>query len=133
MLMLKISKKLSNTDTSDRPSEYAKLYVTNALVNKENEECMRKFQADGKTIFTVHAKNSKADVHTSSCEINTDENISISSTVNLPGTLKNFVGARVMLTHKKDLGDRFINGLMATVMHIHGVRNNNKATGIIFI
>ena len=101
-------KDLSNTDTSDRPSEYAKLYVTNALVNKENEECMRKFQADGKTIFTVHAKNSKADVHTSSCEINIDENISISSTGNLllmPGTLKNFVGARVMLTHKKDLGD----------------------------
>ena len=68
---------MSNTDTSDRPSEYAKLYVTNALVNKENEECMQKFQAAGKTNFTVHAKNSKADVHTSSCEINIDENISI--------------------------------------------------------
>ena len=37
------------------------------------------------------------------------------------------------MTNNKDLGDRLINGLMGTVMHIHGVRNNNKATGIIFI
>ena len=126
-------KELANTDTSDWPPDYTKLYVTKALVNNEKEKCMTKLLEDGKTIVVVHAKDSKADLHTGSQMVNIDENTPISKTGNLPRHLKVCVGARVMLTNNMDISDRLINGLMGTVMVIDRLRNNKTASGIIYI
>ena len=79
-------KALANTDILTWPDEYIKLYATNRLVNLENHESIKKLENDGLTIITVHATDSKADACTGTCRVNVSEDVTISSTGNLPKT-----------------------------------------------
>ena len=126
-------KGLADTDTSAWPNEYPKLYATNALVNKENDKCIRKLKEDGAKVITIHAKDSKADVHTGAYKVEIPENASISNTGNLTRTLKTCISARVMLTDNQDIRDKLINGLIGTVKHLDRVKDNNTPFGTIYV
>ena len=56
---MKEIKALATKDTSNWPSHYTKLYVTNDLVNKENEEYLKRLQQNGAQVYTITAKDSK--------------------------------------------------------------------------
>ena len=103
------------------------------MVNKENDNCIRKLQVDGAKVITIHAKDSKADVHTGAYKVEIPENASISNTGNLARTLKTCIAARVMLTDNQDIGDKLINGLIGTVKHLDRVKDNNTPFGTIYV
>ena len=73
-------KALTNTDTSNWPADYTKLYITNALVNNENDGCLKKCKDKGETIFTIYSKDSTTDRHTGIYKINIDDNLPIGYT-----------------------------------------------------
>ena len=103
-------KALTNTDTSNWPADHTKLYITNALVNNENDGCLKKRKDKGETIFTIYSKDSTTDRHTGVHKINIDGNLPMSYTKNLAKHLKMCVGAKVMLATNMFIGNRQING-----------------------
>ena len=105
-------KALSNTDTSNWPADHTKLYITNALVNNENDGCLKKLQDKGETIFTIYSKDSTTDCHTGVHKINIDDKLPISYTGNLAKHLKICVGAKVMFTINMDVGDQLMGQLV---------------------
>lgn len=125
-------KALAHTDTSQWPSDYVKLYVTNALANKENDKCLKQLQEQGNEIYVINAKDSKKDVKTGTYNVNIPANAAISTTASLTKLFKICIGARVMLTNNLDIEDRLINGSMGTVKYIDRVRNN-KRNGVIYV
>ena len=126
-------KALADTDTSDWPDKYIKLYMFNHLVNNENVNALNKLvEDDNVNIVEVKAKDSSKDVKTGSCKVTVTEDADMSSTGNLPTRLKICVGAKVMLTHNVDIEDKLINGSLGTVRIIDRVRNG-KPTGIIYV
>ena len=122
-------KALAHTDTSQWPGEFTKLYRTNALVNKENEQCMSKLQLDGNEKITVHAKDSTTDKMTGRYKLDVPEDIAINKTAGLPKILSLCVGARVMVTANIDISDKLINGSMGTVIRFHNVTHNGTNNG----
>ena len=98
-------KALHNTNTSNWPADHTNLYITNALVNNENDECLKKLQDKGETIFTIYSKDSTTDRHTGVHKINIDDNLPITYTGNFAKHLKICVGAKVMPTINMDVGD----------------------------
>ena len=48
-------KTLADTDTENWPEGSCELYMTNRLVDMENEEHTKRFQNDGKTLHTIFA------------------------------------------------------------------------------
>ena len=89
---------LADTDTENLPEGSCKLYMTNRLVNMENEEHTRMLQNDGKTLHTIYAIDAKRDVETNLHKITISKDAPISETGNLPYCLKLCEGSRVMLT-----------------------------------
>ena len=126
-------KALADTDISDMPDDHVKCYVTNNLVNKENDKAMNRFIEEGGIMYVFHAKDSKADSRTGAFEVITLDDDCISNTGNLPKQLKICVGTRVMLTDNMDIGDRLINGSIGTVIHIQSRRLNGTASGTIYV
>ena len=57
---------LANTDTTHWPNEYVKLYLTNYLAGRENDEAIVKLNSE---IFTIRAKDSGKDLTTGTCDI----------------------------------------------------------------
>ena len=75
-------------DTSDWPSDYTKLYITNDLKDIENASGMKRLQDDGKTVFLVRAKDSKTDAYTGGLRITIPENTPLDQTGGLPINLR---------------------------------------------
>ena len=73
---IKFVEYLSETDTSNWPPDHCKLYMTNQLVNNENELHLKKFQQEGCIIHTIYAKDAKKDLATNSHKISVKENAS---------------------------------------------------------
>ena len=81
-------KALTNTDASNWPADHIKLYITNVLVNNENDGYLKKLKDKGETIFTTYSKDSITDRHTGVHKINIDDNLPMSYTGNLAKHLK---------------------------------------------
>ena len=126
-------KALTNTDTSNWPADHTKLYITNALVNNENDGCLKKLKDKGETVFTIYSKDSTTDRHTGVHKINIDDNLPMSYTGSLAKHLKICVGAKVMLAINMDIGDRPLNGSIGRVMYMNDVATNQVAKGIIYV
>ena len=126
-------KALTNTDTSNWPADHTKLYITNALVNNENDGCLKKLKDEGETIFTIYSKDSSTDRHTGVHKINIDDNLPISYTENLAQHLKFCVGAKVMLTINMDIGERLINVSVGTAMYMNNIATNHVSKGMIYV
>ena len=56
---LKQIKNLEHTDTSSWPNEFVKLYLSNYLAGRENEECIAKLDSE---VFSIQAKDSARDL-----------------------------------------------------------------------
>ena len=130
---IEIIRALADTDTSEWPDRYIKLYMFNHLVDQDNVSALNKLvKSSHVELFEIKAKDSSKDIRTGSCKIAVSEHESISSTGNLPARLKICVGARVMLTRNLDTEDKLINGSLGTVRIIDRVKNG-KPTGIIYV
>jgi len=126
-------KLLGDTDTSNWPTRYIKLYMFNHLVERDNFDSLKRLvREENLNIFQIKAKDEARDFQTGSCKITVNENESLSSTGNLPGQLKLCVGARVMLTINIDTEDKLINGSLGTVKILDRVKNGNP-TGIVYV
>ena len=55
-------KTLADTDTENWPEGSCKLYMTNRLVDMENEEHTKSLQNDGKPLHTIYAIDAKRDI-----------------------------------------------------------------------
>ena len=126
-------KTLADTDTENWPTGSCKLYMTNRLVNMENEEHTKTFQNDGQTLHTIYAIDAKRDVETNLHKITISKDAPISETGNLPYSLKLCEGSRVMLTKNMDVSDRLINGSIGTVVKIHRRAGSTNPSGVIFV
>ena len=86
-------------------------YLTNNLVNKENENHLKSLQNDSNNgnfinrLLTVLTKGSQTDHHTGNHFINIPNDLPISKTGNLPSSLTLCLGAKVMLTDNMDIFD----------------------------
>ena len=106
--------------------------MTNALVNKENEACMKSLRKSGKTGFVINAKDLRTDIHTGTQKVNIDENARTNNTGNLITASQVCIAATVMLIDNLNVSDRVINILIGTVTYPHGLRNNKIACGAIY-
>ena len=100
-----------------------KMYITNFLVSQENTRCLTRCNNWINKRTSIAKDESRTKV-----AINKD--VPINETAGLSKILTLCVGARVMLTINKDVGDKLINGSTGTVRHIQGLRNN-KPSGLI--
>ena len=98
---------LENTYTSNWPHEYVKLFLTNYLAGRENEEAIAKLNNE---THIIQAEDSGKDLETGTCRINVLDYVSLNQTGNLPAKLKVCVRARLMLTDNISVTDRLING-----------------------
>ena len=121
-------KALADTDTSDWPNEFVKLYLTNHLAARENEECIANLNSE---IFEMKAEDSRRDLETGTCTVSIPDSTSLNDTANLPAKLKVCVGARLMLTYKISISDRLINGSIGTVKHLD--KKNKPLNSIIYL
>ena len=127
---LKEIKALVNTDTSNWPDQFVKLYLTNYLAGQENEQSIAKLDSE---IFVIQAKDSRRDLKTNTYSVpRIPDNFNLSKTGNLPGKLNICEGARFMLTDNISIKDRLINGLIGTVKRLH-FNPNNPLKGSIYI
>jgi hypothetical protein len=124
---------MSETDSSTWPADHCKLYITNQLTDKENEEHLKKFKLEGRPVHTIIAKDSKRDIVTNLHTINVRKDAPISETGNLPYSLQICEGSRVMLTVNLDISDHLINGAIGTVVKIHRRQDSTNPSGIIFV
>ena len=120
---------LADTDTSDWPNEFVKLYLTNRLAGRENDACIDKLNSD---VFVIKAENSRRDVETGTCSVSLPDNTNLNQTANLPGKLKVCVGARLMLTDNINISDRLINGSIGTVKYLQ-LNSRNLLAGKIYV
>ena len=123
-------KKLVYTDTSKWPSQFVKLFLTNYLVNKENEEVIRKLGAD--EMYTIKAEDTARDVENKKYDIKIDKKTSLSDTGNLPTEITVCVGARFMLTENLDISEKLINGSIGTVKRLC-ITDRNPLLGTIYV
>ena len=126
---LAIIKSLADTDTSAWPEQYVKLFLTNYLAGKENEDCISKL---GTEIKTIKSADSARDLESGTYNIAIPENINISQTGNLVNRLKVCKNARVMLTDNVNIPEKLINGSIGTVKAIN-VNPRNFLAGEIYI
>ena len=107
---------LADTDTSGwPPNEFVKLYLSNYLANKENEESISNLDSE---VFVIKSEDSGKDLETGTCSISIPDYLMLNKTANLPAKLKVCVGARVMLTDNISISDRLINGSIGTVKYL---------------
>jgi hypothetical protein len=66
---------LSQTDVSSWPQEYVKLFLTNHLADKENEECIEGLQSD---VFVINAEDSARDVDTGIHPVSISQTLKVS-------------------------------------------------------
>ena len=108
-------KKLQDTDTSTWPDAVTHLYLTNFLAGRYNDECLSKLESEDNPIITVNAK----DQGPKNTIIPND--LAISSTGNMKKSLRVCEGAKVMITKNLDVGDKLINGTLATIRKLDRV------------
>ena len=125
---------LENTDTSNWPDRYIKLYMYNHLTEKCNNIALEQLLRNDITaeLYRIRARDSSKDTKTGSCKVTVSDSENISKTANLPTILQICIGARVLLTHNIDTEDRLINGSLGTIKLIYRVMNN-RPTGIIYV
>ena len=125
---------LEHNDESDWPKDHIRLYMTNDLKDKWNDISTRKLLEEypDKIMYEFKAKDSKRDTRTGSHEVKVEQNLPITKTGGLPGTLRICVGNLVMLTYNKDQADKLINGSVGTVVHIESRVQSGVASGAIF-
>ena len=122
-------KALANTDTSGWPNEFVKLYLTNYLAGKENEESIAKLNSE---VFVIQAEDSRKDLETGTCSVSIPDNTSLNQTANLPAKLKVCIGARLMLTDNIRVSARLLIGSIGTVKHLD-IRPNKPLLGKIYV
>ena len=110
-------KKLEHTDTSSWPDQVTHLYMTNFLAGRYNEQCLSELSTEDE-IVTVIAK----DEGPKNTKIPID--LAISSTGNLKKSLRMCEGAKIMITKNLDVGDKLINGTLATIKKLDRVGND---------
>ena len=120
---------LADVDTTLWPNEYVKLYMTNYMAGRENDECIAKLNAE---TIVINAEDSKRDSETRTCTVSIPDNCSLTNTANLTGKLKICVGARIMLLDNIDIPGKLINGSMGTVARIH-INRRKPLLGKIYV
>ncbi|XP_066911966.1 uncharacterized protein [Clytia hemisphaerica] len=113
------------TDTTEWPENFMKMYITNRLKDQQNSLCLRQCKEWG----NKHTSLAKDESRT---KVNLKKDMPINETAGLPKELTICVGARVMLTINKDVEDKLINGSTGIVRYIQGLRNN-KPSGMILV
>ena len=126
-------KSLSETDTTNWPANSCKLYMTNRLVDMENEKHLNEFQRECRALHIIYANDAKRDVKTNLRKITIDKDGNISDIGNLPYYPKLCEGSRVMLTKNVDISDCLINGAIGTAVKIHRRATSAKPSGVIFV
>ena len=120
---------LAHTDTTHWPDQFVKLYLTNYLAGRENDEAIAKLNSE---IFTIQAKDLGKDLTTGTCDITIPDYFGLNKTGSLPAVLKLCVGARFMVTVNIDVSDRLINGSIGTVKLLH-INPNYPLFGEIYV
>ena len=69
-------KALADTDTSSWPNEFVKLYLTNYLAGRENDECIGHLNTD---VIVIKSEDSKRDCETGTCSVAIPANTSLNS------------------------------------------------------
>ncbi|XP_066913784.1 uncharacterized protein [Clytia hemisphaerica] len=113
------------TDTTEWPENFMKMYITNRLKDQQNSLCLRQCKEWG----NKHTSLAKDESRT---KVSLKKDMPINETAGLPKELTICVGARVMLTINKDVEDKLINGSTGIVRYIQGLRNN-KPSGMILV
>lgn len=126
-------KTLSETDTTNWPSDSCKLFITNRLKDMENEKHLNEFRRQGREVHTIYANDAKRDVKTNLHKITVSKDAPISDTGNLPYCLQLCESLRAMLTKNMDISDHLINGAIGTIVHIHRQQASTKPSGVIFV
>ena len=122
-------KALADTDTSDWPNEFVKLYLTNHLAGRENEESIAKLTSE---IFVIKAEDSGKDLETGTYSISIPDIASLNQTANLPAKLKVCIGARLILTDNISVSDKLINGSIGTVKYLQ-MKHDKPLLGKIYV
>ena len=82
-------KSLANTDTSNWPNGFVKVYLTNLLVNIQKERCIENLRKSlGRDVICMYAKDSGRDVKMQTFSVTISDNqihIKVIAQVNLPG------------------------------------------------
>ena len=121
-------KELEKTPTENFPEDTIHLYFTNAQVGNYNEIRLAKLNIPK---ITIHAKDSKKDLHTNAAPVQIREN-NIYKTGGLPQSMTICKGARWMLTKNIDVSDHLVNGATGIIQHID-IDPNNPLDGTLYI
>ena len=124
---IEVIKSFEHTDTSDWPKTYMKMFITNYLVDLENDKCLKQLPN-----YSGRKTSIAKDDITGKINIPNFENLKHNETAGLPKSLTVCIGAKVMLTRNLDIEDKLVNGSMGTIVHIQGLKKN-KPNGTIWI
>ncbi|XP_066910880.1 uncharacterized protein [Clytia hemisphaerica] len=113
------------TDTSNWPENFMKMYITNHLKDQQNSLSLRNCDGWDKKRTSLAKDESRT-------KIRLKDDLAINETAGLPKKLILCVGARVMLTINKDVEDKLINGSTGIVRYIQGLRDD-KPSGMILV
>ena len=120
---------LADTDTSDWPKGFVKMYITNLRANEENERCVKEL---GTKVYTINAKDSSRDLETNVLAMSLLDK-PIHATGNLQSRIKLCVGARVMLSVNLDLTDKLHNGSIGEIKYIQMPVGGNTLLGKVYV